>query len=346
MLDRSSRQLHQIYTLRKARMSDIRFDGQVVIVTGAGGGLGRSHALEFARRGAKVVVNDLGGALDGSGGSSAAAEVVVAEIVAGGGEAIADGASVTNDAGVAAMVERAMSKWARIDVLVANAGILRDKSFAKMDAADFAAVVDVHLMGAVKPLKALWETMRAQNYGRIVVTTSSTGLYGNFGQSNYGAAKLALVGLMNTLKLEGAKNDVRINAISPVAATRMTDNLMPPEMLARFAPEHVTPGGCIWRPAMLRTARSSRQARVCSLSHRWWRQRAPTWARPHQLKRCGISGLKSLTLQGRRPTLRAWSKHKSSFGNPRLKESHTRHTLGRRAPPAGFRLSLRARSAR
>lgn len=222
-------------------MSDIRFDGQVVIVTGAGGGLGRSHALEFARRGAKVVVNDLGGALDGSGGSSAAAAAVVAEISAGGGEAIADGASVTNDAGVAAMVDRAMSKWGRIDALIANAGILRDKTFSKMDLADFAAVVDVHLMGAVKPLKAVWEIMRAQNYGRVVVTTSSTGLYGNFGQSNYGAAKLALVGLMNTLKLEGAKNDIRVNAISPVAATRMTDNLMPPEMLAKFAPEHVTP---------------------------------------------------------------------------------------------------------
>jgi NAD(P)-dependent dehydrogenase (short-subunit alcohol dehydrogenase family) len=222
-------------------MSDIRFDGQVVIVTGAGGGLGRSHALDFAKRGAKVVVNDLGGALDGSGGSSAAADSVVAEINAAGGEAIADGASVTNDAGVAAMVERAMSKWGRIDVLVANAGILRDKSFAKLGVADFTAVVDVHLMGAVKPLKAVWEIMRAQNYGRIVVTTSSTGLYGNFGQSNYGAAKLALVGLMNTLKLEGGKNDIRVNAISPVAATRMTDNLMPPEMLARFAPEQVTP---------------------------------------------------------------------------------------------------------
>jgi NAD(P)-dependent dehydrogenase (short-subunit alcohol dehydrogenase family) len=223
-------------------MSDIRFDGQVVIVTGAGGGLGRSHALEFARRGAKVVVNDLGGAMDGSGGSSAAADAVVAEIAAAGGEALADGASVTNDAGVAAMVERAISKWGRIDVLIANAGILRDKTFAKMEVADFAAVVDVHLMGAVKPLKATWEIMRAQNYGRVVVTTSSTGLYGNFGQSNYGAAKLALVGLMNTLKLEGGKNDIRVNAISPVAATRMTDNLMPPAMLAKFAPGHVTPG--------------------------------------------------------------------------------------------------------
>ncbi|MEZ5961448.1 MAG: SDR family NAD(P)-dependent oxidoreductase [Hyphomonadaceae bacterium] len=221
---------------------DIRFDGQVVIVTGAGGGLGRSHALDFARRGAKVVVNDLGGSVDGSGGSSAAADAVVAEITAAGGEAIADGASVANDAGVAAMIDRTMSKWGRIDVLIANAGILRDKSFSKMEIVDFATVVDVHLMGTVKPLKAVWEIMKSQNYGRIVVTTSSTGLYGNFGQANYGAAKLALVGLMNTIKIEGAKNDIRINAISPVAATRMTENLMPPEMLAKLGPEHVTPG--------------------------------------------------------------------------------------------------------
>lgn len=223
-------------------MSDIRFDGQVVIVTGAGGGLGKSHALEFARRGAKVVVNDLGGSMDGSGGSSAAADAVVAEIKAAGGEAIADGASVTDDRGVANLVERAMSAWGRIDVLIANAGILRDKSFSKMELSDFSAVVDVHLMGAVKPLKAMWEIMRAQNYGRVVVTTSSTGLYGNFGQANYGAAKLSLVGLMNTMKQEGAKNDIRFNAISPVAATRMTDTIMPPDMLAKFAPEYVTPG--------------------------------------------------------------------------------------------------------
>ncbi len=223
-------------------MSDIRFDGQVVIVTGAGGGLGRSHALEFARRGAKVVVNDLGGSVDGSGGSSAAADAVVAEIKAAGGEAMADGASVTNDAGVAAMVERTMAAWGRIDVLICNAGILRDKSFSKMELVDFTAVMDVHLMGTVKPLKAVWEIMRTQNYGRVVVTTSSSGLYGNFGQSNYGAAKLALVGLMNTLRLEGAKNDIRINAISPVAATRMTENLMPKEMLEKLAPEYVTPG--------------------------------------------------------------------------------------------------------
>lgn len=223
-------------------MADIRFDGKVAIVTGAGGGLGRAHALELARRGAKVVVNDLGGALDGSGGSSAAAEAVVAEILAAGGEAIANGSSVSDDAGVAAMVNQAMDAWGRIDILIANAGILRDKSFSKMDIADFEAVMTVHLMGTVKPAKAVWEIMKAQNYGRIVVTTSSTGLYGNFGQANYGAAKLSLVGFMNTMKIEGAKNNIKVNAISPVAATRMTEALMPPQALEALKPEYVTPG--------------------------------------------------------------------------------------------------------
>lgn len=223
-------------------MSDIRFDDQVVIVTGAGGGLGRAHALEFARRGAKVVVNDLGAAVDGSGGTSAAAEAVVAEIKAAGGVAVADGASVTDDRGVATMVAQTLSRWGRIDALIANAGILRDKSFAKIEIVDFERVLDVHLMGAVKPLKAMWETFRAQNYGRVVLTTSSTGLYGNFGQSNYGAAKLALIGLMNTLKLEGGKNDIRVNAISPVATTRMTEALMPQPIADKFTPELVTPG--------------------------------------------------------------------------------------------------------
>jgi NAD(P)-dependent dehydrogenase (short-subunit alcohol dehydrogenase family) len=224
-------------------MADIRFDGKVAIVTGAGGGLGRQHALELARRGAKVVVNDLGGSVDGSGGGSDAANKVVEEIKAAGGEAIANGSSVTDDAGVARMVKDAMDAWGRIDILVANAGILRDKTFAKMELADFQIVVDVHLMGTVKPAKAVWEIMRTQNYGRIVVTTSSTGLYGNFGQANYGAAKLGLVGFMNTLKLEGQKNNIHVNAISPVAATRMTENLgMPPEVLEQLKPEYVTPG--------------------------------------------------------------------------------------------------------
>ncbi|HEY1962177.1 MAG TPA: SDR family NAD(P)-dependent oxidoreductase [Rhizomicrobium sp.] len=219
----------------------IRFDGKVAIVTGAGGGLGRAHALELAHRGAKVVVNDLGGAVDGSGGSSEAAEKVVAEIKASGGEAIANGSSVTDDSGVANMVKQTMDAFGRIDILVANAGILRDKSFAKMELKDFDAVMAVHVMGSVKPAKACWQIMRDQQYGRIVVTTSSTGLYGNFGQSNYGTAKLGLVGFMNTLKLEGAKDNIRVNAICPVAATRMTENLMPPETLALMKPEFVTP---------------------------------------------------------------------------------------------------------
>jgi NAD(P)-dependent dehydrogenase (short-subunit alcohol dehydrogenase family) len=223
-------------------MADIRFDGKVAIVTGAGGGLGRQHALELARRGAKVVVNDLGGSMDGSGGSSAAADAVVAEIKAFGGEAISNGSSVTDDAGVALMVKQAMDAWGRIDILIANAGILRDKSFAKMDMSDFELVVNVHLMGTVKPTKAVWEIMREQNYGRIVVTTSSSGMYGNFGQANYGAAKLGIIGFMNTIKLEGQKNNIHINAISPVAATRMTENLMPPAVLEKLKPEYVTPG--------------------------------------------------------------------------------------------------------
>ena len=224
-------------------MSDeIRFDGKVAIVTGAGGGLGRQHALELARRGAKVVINDLGGSVDGSGGSSAAADKVVEEIKALGGEAIANGASVTDDAGVKHLVDQTMDAFGRIDILIANAGILRDKSFSKMEIADVEVVLAVHVMGTIKPAKAVWEIMKAQNYGRIVVTTSSTGLYGNFGQTNYGAAKLGLVGFMNTLKLEGQKNNIRVNAISPVAATRMTENLMPPEMLDKLRPEFVTPG--------------------------------------------------------------------------------------------------------
>ena len=223
-------------------MADIRFDGKVAIVTGAGGGLGRQHALELAKRGAKVVVNDLGGSVDGSGGSSEAAMKVVEEIKAAGGEAIANGSSVTDDAGVARMAKDALDHWGRIDILIANAGVLRDKSFSKMEIADFEFVLNVHLMGTVKCAKAVWETMREQNYGRIVVTTSSSGLYGNFGQSNYGAAKLGIIGFMNTLKLEGQRNNIHVNAISPIAATRMTENIMPPAVFERLKPEFVTPG--------------------------------------------------------------------------------------------------------
>lgn len=220
----------------------MRFDGQVAIVTGAGGGLGREHALALAARGARVVVNDLGGARDGSGGSATAAEAVVAEIEAAGGEAIANAASVTDYAAVQAMVDQAMAKWGRIDILVNNAGVLRDKTFAKMELDDFRFVVDVHLMGAVNCTKAVWEIMRAQNYGRIVMTTSSSGLYGNFGQSNYGAAKMALVGLMQTLALEGAKNDIRVNCLAPTAHTRMTEDLGAALPLEALEPSLVTPG--------------------------------------------------------------------------------------------------------
>ncbi|RYF16091.1 MAG: SDR family NAD(P)-dependent oxidoreductase [Comamonadaceae bacterium] len=217
------------------------FTGRVAIVTGAGGGLGRQHALALAARGAKVVVNDLGGSVDGSGGSASAAQQVVEEIRAAGGEAIANGASVTDFAAVQAMVQQAVDAWGRVDVLVSNAGILRDKSFAKMDLADFRLVLDVHLMGAVHCCKALWPVMTAQKYGRIVLTTSSSGLYGNFGQANYGAAKMALVGLMQTLAIEGLKHDVRVNCLAPTAATRMTESLFPPDMLERFVPEAVVP---------------------------------------------------------------------------------------------------------
>ena len=223
-------------------MADIRFDGKVAIVTGAGGGLGKQHALELGRRGAKVVVNDLGAALDGSGGSSASAGAVVDEIKAAGGEAIADGGSVADDAGAANLIKRAMDAFGRIDILIANAGILRDKSFAKMEISDFEAVLDVHLMGTVKPLKAAWPIMREQKYGRVVVTTSSTGLYGNFGQANYGAAKASLVGLMRTLRIEGERDNIRVNAIAPVAATRMTENILPPAIAEKLKPDYVSPG--------------------------------------------------------------------------------------------------------
>jgi NAD(P)-dependent dehydrogenase (short-subunit alcohol dehydrogenase family) len=219
------------------------FTGRVAIVTGAGGGLGRQHALALAARGAKVVVNDLGGARDGAAGtgSVSAAQAVVDEIRAAGGEAIANGASVTDFVAVQAMVQQAVDAWGRVDILVNNAGILRDKSFAKMEIADFQLVVDVHLMGAVNCSKAVWALMNEQKYGRIVMTTSSSGLYGNFGQSNYGAAKMALVGLMQTLSIEGAKNDIRVNCLAPTAATRMTEGLMSQAVLEALKPEAVVP---------------------------------------------------------------------------------------------------------
>ena len=219
----------------------IRYDGKVAIVTGAGGGLGRSHAIELASRGASVVVNDLGGSVNGEGQNSEAALAVVREIEAAGGEAMAHPANVANMDEVTDMVEQAMAKWGRIDILVNNAGILRDKSFSKMELADFRTVLDVHLMGSVNCTKAVWETMKAQEYGRIVMTSSSSGLYGNFGQSNYGAAKLGVVGFMNTLAQEGAKYNIRVNALAPTAGTRMTEGLMSEQAFNLLTPETVTP---------------------------------------------------------------------------------------------------------
>ena len=220
----------------------ISFENKVVIVTGSGGGLGRCHALQFAQRGAKLVINDLGGAVDGSGGSSEAADKVVQEIKDMGGEAISNGSSVTDKEGVQKLVDDAMSAYGRIDVLVNNAGVLRDKSFAKVTLDDFEFVVDVHLMGSVYCSKAVWPIMVEQQYGRIIMTSSSSGVFGNFGQANYGSAKLGVVGLMNTLRIEGQKNNIKVNSLIPVAATRMTENLgMPEEVLKQLKPESVSP---------------------------------------------------------------------------------------------------------
>ena len=219
----------------------IRFDGRVAIVTGAGNGLGRAHALGLASRGAKVVVNDFGGARDGTGGSLSPAEAVVEEIRKAGGTAMADGADVSNFAQVTAMVDRATKEWGSVDLLVANAGILRDKSFGKMEVADWDKVIGVHLTGTFNCCKAVWEGMRERNYGRLVLTTSSSGMFGNFGQANYGAAKAGIVGLMNVLAQEGRKNNIRVHTISPTAATRMTEELLPPQALQLMRPEAITP---------------------------------------------------------------------------------------------------------
>ena len=208
----------------------VDFAGQVAIVTGAGRGLGRSHAHMLAARGAKLIINDLG----------QDAQLVANEIIAAGGEAIAHCASVTDVAEMREMAARAMDQWGRIDVLINNAGILRDKSFAKMDLDDFRLVLDVHLMGSVVPTQAVWEVMRTQNYGRILMTTSGSGLFGNFGQANYSAAKMGLVGLAKTLSLEGARHDIRVNVLAPVAATPMLASVMPEELMRRFDPEDVS----------------------------------------------------------------------------------------------------------
>jgi NAD(P)-dependent dehydrogenase (short-subunit alcohol dehydrogenase family) len=220
----------------------ISFEGRVAIVTGAGVGLGRCHALGLAARGAKVVINDLGVSRDGTGQSSEAALSVVEEIKAMGGEAMAHGADVSDEDAVKDMIGRAMDTWGRIDICVNNAGILMDKTFAKMDMAAFRKVVDVHLFGTANVAHACWPHMRAQKYGRIVLTTSASGIYGNFGQSNYGAAKAAMLGLMNVLHMEGARDNIRINTLAPTAATRMTADLLPEAAQELLAPETITPG--------------------------------------------------------------------------------------------------------
>lgn len=216
----------------------IRLDGQVAIVTGAGQGLGRCHALALAERGAKIVVNDLGD----ESGRSANADAVVKEIKSAGGDAIAHGANVASAEQVNDMVEKTMAAWGRVDILINNAGILRDKTFLKMPIEDFRLVIEVHLMGTANCTKAVWAIMHEQNYGRIVFTTSSSGLYGNFGQANYGAAKMAMVGLMNTLHLEGAKNNIHVNCLAPTAGTAMTKGLFPEPVYELLSPESVSPG--------------------------------------------------------------------------------------------------------
>jgi NAD(P)-dependent dehydrogenase (short-subunit alcohol dehydrogenase family) len=221
-------------------MADLGFDGKVAIITGAGGGLGRSHALELARRGALIVVNDLGGSVDGTGSGSTAAQAVVDEIAAAGGEAVANYDSVATPEGGSAIVQSALDTWGRVDIIINNAGILRDASFKNMDPDRVSSVLDVHLRGAFNVTQPAWEHMRNQGYGRIVNTSSGAGVFGNFGQTNYGAAKMGLVGLTRVLAVEGAKNNIKANAIAPVAKTRMTEDLLGPAA-DKLLPELVTP---------------------------------------------------------------------------------------------------------
>lgn len=222
-------------------MGKIDFTGRVAIVTGAGGGLGRTYALELAKRGAKVVVNDFGGARDGTGGGTTMADAVVAEIKALGGTAIANYDGVHTHEGGANIVKQAIEAFGKVDILINNAGILRDKSFTKMEEDLWDPVIAVHLKGAYNVTKPAFLNMRDNGYGRIVMTASGTGLFGNFGQTNYGAAKLGLVGFMNSLGIEGAKYNIKVNTIAPVAATRLTEDIMPPEIFQKLNPEYVTP---------------------------------------------------------------------------------------------------------
>ncbi|MBA2281606.1 MAG: SDR family oxidoreductase [Acidimicrobiia bacterium] len=221
-------------------MADLGFDGKVAIITGAGGGLGRSHALDLAKRGALIVVNDLGGAADGTGGSHTAAQKVVDEITAAGGEAVANYDSVATPEGGAAIVQTAVDTYGKVDIIINNAGILRDTSFKNMTPDQLNPVLDVHLRGAFYVTQPAWQLMREQNYGRIINTSSGAGIFGNFGQTNYGAAKMGLVGFTRVLAVEGAKNNIKANAIAPVARTRMTEDLLGP-LADALAPEFVTP---------------------------------------------------------------------------------------------------------
>jgi NAD(P)-dependent dehydrogenase (short-subunit alcohol dehydrogenase family) len=222
-------------------MAEVRFDGRVAIVTGAGGGLGRAHALLLASRGAKVVVNDLGGAFDGTGAGTTMAEKVAEEIRSAGGEAVPNYDGVDTWQGGQGIVKTAVDAFGKVDILVNNAGILRDKSFMKMEEEDIDKVFAVHLKGAFNVTKAAFPVMRENNYGRIVMTTSASGLYGNFGQTNYAAAKMGLVGFMNTLKLEGARYNILVNTIAPIAGTRMTAGVMPPDLVEKLKPDYVSP---------------------------------------------------------------------------------------------------------